>query len=163
MKARATVNRSKTKKTRNLIIGIGNPLRGDDGIGWHIIKQINNYLPALEDNCFHVQQLSMDLIDPISQVDFVLFVDARLDEIPGKISYKEITQNSYSQSPLSHYFDPETLLAATYVLYHRHPKAGVLTVGVQQIDFTEELSETVKASIPALLEFIKQLFQDNSS
>ena len=62
------------KNKKILIIGYGNTLRGDDGVGYkiaEIIEQWNiNNITSLA-----VHQLTPDLAENIAQADTVIFVD----------------------------------------------------------------------------------------
>jgi hydrogenase maturation protease len=138
-----------------LIIGIGNPLRGDDGLGWHVIQTLaQTYVSSSSVSIQHVQQLTMDLVEPIGQADLVIFIDARLGDQLGQIDVEEIQPNSRLGSPVSHFFDPDTLLSAVQGLYGRHPQAAVVSVTSNIFDFTDELSEPVAKTIPDVVDRI---------
>ncbi|MBN2503670.1 MAG: hydrogenase maturation protease [Anaerolineales bacterium] len=141
-----------------LIIGIGNPLRGDDGLGWHatqVLAQIYDSNPNVVVQ--HVQQLTMDLVEPIGQVDLVIFIDARLGDEIGKVDVTPIKPNSRLDSPVSHFFDPDTLLSAVQGLYGEHPPATVVSVTSNLFDITEALSPAIAQKVPVVIEAIADL------
>ena len=141
-----------------LIIGIGNPLRGDDGLGWHLIQVLAQTYASIPDIAVqHVQQLTLDLVEPVGQAKLVVFVDARLGDELGKITVDPIQANSRLDSPISHFFDPDTLLSAVQGLYGKHPEAVVVSVTSNLFDITEELSPTVEKKIPDVVEIIADL------
>jgi len=79
----------------SLVIGIGNPLRGDDGIGWRLAA----LMPAragLAVRCR--QQLTPELAEELASVERVLFLDAWLGpDGPGVEGWQEGV--GWNQSP----------------------------------------------------------------
>ena len=42
-----------------LIVGLGNPILGDDGVGWHVAECIQQLLPQIEVFCLSLGGLSL--------------------------------------------------------------------------------------------------------
>lgn len=131
-------------------------MRGDDGLGWHATNQLVETILSPNVEILAVQQLSMDLVESIRQVDLTLFIDSRLDQSPGVFTIQSIEPNSCLQSSLSHFFDPGTLLAAVQALYGKHPQAILLTITTNQFEFSENLSDPVRASMPELVAYVER-------
>ncbi|MDJ0844549.1 hydrogenase maturation protease [Crocosphaera sp.] len=129
---------SEPKKT--LIIGYGNTLRGDDGVGYkiaEIIEQWNvNNITSLA-----VHQLTPDLAEKLSQVDTVIFIDAVpiTDINTAKLEIKIIYTNQKSNN-LAHHNNPEQLLSLTQAIYQKIPQAYWILVPAINFNFSEELS-----------------------
>jgi hydrogenase maturation protease len=157
---------------RVLVIGIGNPLRGDDALGWHAVRQLAQGWGAaaetqfLEDNrCLSAdesvelmtcQQMTMDLVEPVREAEKVIFIDASVKDAPGTL----VCQTAAPESPqnlISHQFDAPTLLAAVKALYGVCPEAVVLSVTASTFDFVEELSPVVAARLPELVKRVQAL------
>ena len=116
-----------------LIIGYGNPLRGDDGIGQAAAQALAQDATF---DCTHVigcHQLTPELAECIAAVDLVVFVDAAADIQPGVVVVREIQGTSTQSSGLVHTADPAALLDLTRKLYRRTPEAFLVTVGVQHV------------------------------
>lgn len=69
-----------------LLIGIGNPLRGDDGVGplaAQCLHQIGQSA-GLDTRLVIVHQATLELADALSadDLDAVIFIDARVDALP---------------------------------------------------------------------------------
>ncbi|PPT05423.1 NADH-reducing hydrogenase maturation factor [Geitlerinema sp. FC II] len=61
-----------------LVIGYGNSLRGDDGIGRAIAEQVASWnLPHVRSLSLH--QLTPELAEELSRVDRAVFIDACID------------------------------------------------------------------------------------
>ncbi|MCL4804536.1 MAG: hydrogenase maturation protease, partial [Anaerolineae bacterium] len=66
-----------------LVIGYGNPLRGDDGVGWRVVEALEESLSA--SSLIAVHQLTPELAGTISEVGQVVFVDATAGNSPGEV------------------------------------------------------------------------------
>jgi hydrogenase maturation protease len=139
-----------------LIIGIGNPIRGDDGLGWQAAGMLENALVGsdLDLDVLTVQQLTMDLVDEISAARLVVFIDAEIGDLSGQIKQQEIVASTSLAGPGSHFFDPHTLLSAVQALYGNHPPALLFSLSTNSFEYREELSHPVQL---ALQGFITQI------
>nr|MDQ2730551.1 hydrogenase maturation protease [Armatimonadota bacterium] len=66
-----------------LVIGYGNPLRRDDGLGPMAAQRLAALADPLRVQVLTPYQLSPELAEPISQARFVLFIDASEEGVPG--------------------------------------------------------------------------------
>lgn len=75
-----------------LIIGYGNTLRGDDGLGPYIVEHIQDavapYGATVRTMTLH--QLDVTLASQIPEVDMVFFVDARADDSEELVRIEQI-------------------------------------------------------------------------
>ncbi len=71
----------------DLVIGIGNPLRGDDGVGWWLAERAEQLPPGTPTRgpllVRTVQQLTPELAAELTDVRRVLFIDAWWPPGPG--------------------------------------------------------------------------------
>ena len=70
-------------KDRKLIIGYGNPLRGDDGVGWEVASRLAVIIPSEAAHILTVHQLTPELAESVSEADLVIFIDASDVGEPG--------------------------------------------------------------------------------
>ncbi len=100
-----------------LVIGIGNPLRGDDGAGLMACRLLHRLWPSL--NCITVHQLVPELAETVQQYEQVLFVDAAVGQ-----SEVQITPVSTATPPASsgHHISPYLVIALTAGLYGKTVK-----------------------------------------
>ncbi len=138
-----------------LIIGIGNPLRGDDAVGAEAIRALEARSLPPQVKTVHAQQLSMDLAEALGAASLAIFIDARLGDPPGELRVQKLEPDScLSAAGVSHFFDPATLLAAVQALYGQHPKAWLFSVNAQTFDFGAPLSPPVREALPLLLALV---------
>lgn len=148
-------------RPRCLIIGYGNPLRGDDGFGLAVAEQLQEMCLPDTASVVAYQQLMPELAEPISRADTVVFVDARVGEPVGVIECEPIRPAAPPSVMLAHHTEPAGLLALAQKLYGRIPeRAFLLTVHAMQFGHSENLSPEVQKAIPEAIERIRKLLDD---
>ena len=120
-----------------LVIGYGNTLRGDDGVGPRVAEAVGS-LRLAGVNTLICQQLSPEHADPISKADVVVFVDAAVDA-PKKVQLRRLEPNESSQL-MAHAADPRTVFALARDVFGHVPCAGWLTIPAVELEFSETLS-----------------------
>jgi hydrogenase maturation protease len=142
-----------------LILGYGNTLRKDDGLGVYVALTLAALpLPDGVEICTY-QQLSPELSPVLAQVDLAIFIDAALasnGEKPGAIKTRALQPRTSQPGSITHHFDPETLLAMAETLYGHAPQSTLFSVTAASFDLEEGLSPEVTAALPVLIERIKE-------
>jgi hydrogenase maturation protease len=142
---------------RTLILGYGNPLRGDDGLGWYAAERLAAILHEREVQTIALHQLTPDLAEPISRTGLVIFIDAEQGEPAGRVFCRRISPEGPLAGSFSHHLTPPALLAWTRGLYGYSPAALLFTVSGRSFDCSEELSPPVAAALPELVERVVSL------
>jgi hydrogenase maturation protease len=142
-----------------LVIGYGNPLRGDDGVAWRIVAALADALPQVSAHALH--QLTPEWAEPISRAEAVVFVDAVAGGQPGQVEcfgLNEEAGNLPAPQPIgSHLTTPEGLLAMAAELFGRRPAACMVTIVGESFEVSESLSPTVEAAVPVAVSRIVAL------
>jgi len=141
--------------SRALLIGYGNPLRGDDGVGWTAADMLAARYPELTVITRH--QLTPELAETISHFARVVFVDATAVGQPGDIVAHRLDPESVTGDLYSHNCDPAGLLKMAGFLYGRAPTGHIVTITGESFGYEETLSPTVTAVLPQLCAKIEQL------
>ena len=147
-----------------LVLGIGNVLRGDDGIGWRLAEGLAGR-PDGELVVKAVHQLTPELAAELTAVRRVLFIDAwRPPEQmaaprPRLLSLNQAIPSSAAGLMVSHQLDPAALLGLTELLYGRAPLAMVLLVPVWHCGHGSELSVPLLAQLPRAQHLLLQWLQ----
>ncbi|MEI8340631.1 MAG: hydrogenase maturation protease [Verrucomicrobiota bacterium] len=139
---------------RVLIIGCGNPLRGDDGLGWVASDCLEAVLNDSSVAIIKTQQLTPELAEPASQVDLVIIIDASHAGRPGSWKRAEIEASKNGTGKLGHHFTPAGLLAYVAALYKRTPRMLLVSVAGASFDCMETLSPTVESVLPEVVRHI---------
>ena len=146
---------------RRLVVGIGNPLRGDDGVGSLLAEQAA-VLTAAEPGgsvaVRSVQQLTPELAEELAQLEAVLFIDAW--PAPAGASPRLIdvspAGSATGSRPDSHRLEPAALLAVSQALYGRAPAAQLLLVPATAFEHGTALSAGLRAALPQARTLLRQ-------
>jgi hydrogenase maturation protease len=140
-----------------LIIGIGNPSRGDDALGPLLIERLEAHpLPGVD--LLSDFQLQVEYTLDLQGRRQVVFVDASL-EAPAPFSFSAAVA-AVDASYSSHELSPGALLHAYRKLFGEAPPAFVLALRGQAFELGEGLSEAASANLEAALAFITRRFSD---
>lgn len=149
---------------RDLVIGIGNSLRGDDGVGWWLADRAERLRPA--PRVLAVQQLTPELCGVLAEAGRVLFIDACLvaPAVAGRRRASPAgsplegtgpalmplgpASGSGEAGALSHRLEPPQLLAITALLHGRVPPAMQLLVPAFDLAHREGLSAPQRRLLP---------------
>lgn len=118
-----------------LIIGYGNVLRGDDGVGVCAAT-------ALREAGFRSMdrhQLTPELAEAVAGAQQVIFIDADIALPPGEVSVMPVAAGS--GGALEHHATPASLLRLSQEVYGRAPSAVVIGIGGESHEFGRALSE----------------------
>lgn len=134
-----------------LVIGYGNPLRSDDGLGQAVIDRLPSTLDTL--TC---HQLTPDLAPRLAAYQRVILVDARDGTPTGRIYTERVTPTT--QFPVVvHHLTPALLLTVAQSLYAAYPH--MLLTGLTTTHFAvgAQFSPGVQAQLPALVRHVIKL------
>jgi hydrogenase maturation protease len=137
---------------RTLIIGYGNPLRGDDGFGWHAACRLREAIHDPDIEILAVQQLTPELMEPVSRAERVIFLDAAVGEEPGRVTKAAVDPGEGTAAAFTHFSTPAALLAGARALYGARPAALLITVDGRDFEIGAELSEAVRHALDTLVE-----------
>ncbi|NEQ48081.1 MAG: hydrogenase maturation protease [Leptolyngbya sp. SIOISBB] len=143
-----------------VVIGYGNPQRGDDGIGQAVVSQVQALnLPEIE--ACTVTQLTPELSSKLAAADCAIFVDA-CKLASADIRVRPITacgsETSGSVVPASgHSCDPCSLLALASSAYGHCPQAWWVEVPATDFTVGNALSAVAEQGVTQALGEIKAL------
>jgi len=131
-----------------LIIGIGNPSRGDDALGPLLIERLEALaLPDVE--LLTDFQLQVEFSLDLQQRQQVIFVDASLNATPPFTFTQVIAAEDTSYS--SHALSPSAVLHAYKKLFGEPPPSYVLAIRGEAFELGEGLSEAAEKHLEAAL------------
>ncbi len=133
-----------------LVIGIGNPLRGDDGVGWHLAGTLADHSDL---TVAMVHQLTPELAADLVDRNGVLFIDAWLAaaaEPAGAARPQLLPVAAASSRPTSssHHLEPGALLALASLLFGSRPAATILLVPAFAFPHGTAMSASQRALLP---------------
>ena len=135
-----------------LVVGYGNPLRGDDGFGGLAAKNVEKrQIPGLKAIICH--QLNPELAAFLSDSSHAIFFDAVPGDDPGTLNATPVEQCDLSSSG-THHFEPGSLLALSQALYGKAPPATLITATARSFHTGAEISEEVRLAAAKAAEAI---------
>jgi len=165
---------------RTLIIGLGNPILGDDGVGWKVVEEIDQRLKikdSRESLILNHQSLDLDcaavggitLMESLIGYDRAIIVDAVIAHQPvGSVSIfrlDELPDHSTLHTSSAHDASLQTAIAAGKAI-GAHLPDEVIVVGIEAekiYDFSEELSPEVQAAVPRAADEVLMLLEREHS
>jgi hydrogenase maturation protease len=154
-----------------LVIGFGNPLRGDDGLGWHAALRLKEEFASNRNapgngqvTVISCHQLTPELSDPISKSDLVIFIDARDGTPPGVIQVERVEPISLAPGScaagapgaLWHSVSPAALLTCAQIIFGRVPQSVLVSVTAESFE-GEHLSARVEDALEPALVLVRRL------
>lgn len=152
--------------TRILVVGLGNPILGDDGIGWHVAEAVRSQTPQVEVDCLALGGLS--LMERLIDYEYVIIVDA-IQTRNGRIGdvytfpLEALPNLSAGHTTAAHDTSLQTALTLGRAMGAVLPD-DVMVVAIEAervYDFSEELTPAVAQAIPvatqAVLDLLNQM------
>ena len=146
---------------KRLILGIGNLLMGDEGVGIHIVRHIEKNYKLENVDIVDGGTGGFHLLEYFQNYDPVLLIDATIDgNAPGTINFlKPKFSSDYPKTLTAHDIGLKDLLDSLYLL-KAQPEIWLFTISIPNMDnVTMELSHEIKEVIPAAAKKIVESLQ----
>ena len=129
---------------RIVVLGYGNPLRGDDGVGWRVAEAVAaRWAAELVVRTGH--QLVPEWAADLQCADVAYFVDASIEVEEPTL---EPVSPDREVSPIDgHTLGPGQLLRVTHAVFGRAPAALVVHVPAISFGFGETLSPVAASGV----------------
>ena len=138
-----------------LVIGYGNPLRSDDGLGWAVADRLAARFSPETTGVMTVHQLMPEMAEQVSGAGVVYFVDAAAAGRAGTWNCAKIeTAGANDGNALGHHFEPAGLLAYAGAVFGGTPEAYLVSVAGGSFKCSETLSQEVESVLPEVADFI---------
>ena len=157
--AASSMQGNKRIKPRILIVGIGNALLQDDGVGVHAVRELIKDPPSGV-MCVEVGTAVLDALHLIEWADKILVIDAmKAHGAPGTIYLSDVreiqeTKVEASLHELS-FLNVLRLLSPDSKI----PQISVMGIEPESIDYGLELSPTVRAALPKIMLVITDMVE----
>jgi hydrogenase maturation protease len=141
-----------TAPPRPLLVAYGNPLRGDDALGWHVAAGVRAAAPAGAIHVLALHQLTPELAEIVARAERVVFVDASCIAAPGALQASGVEPAEAWRGGFTHRCEPAGLLGFARHIHGRTPTdAWLLTVGGECFDLVEGLSAPLARALPQII------------
>lgn len=154
---------------KTLVIGLGNPILGDDGVGWRVAEEIarqTSARPEVEVDCVSLGGLS--LMERLTGCECVILVDSIFtgEKSIGTVSQfalSDIPDLTAGHSASAHDTSLHNALnvgRSMNIPLPRDEKILIVAIEAENVyDFSETLSPPVEAAVPQAVRVVLQLIQ----
>jgi hydrogenase maturation protease len=142
--------------TEVLILGIGNVLMGDEGVGVHVVRELEKRPLPVHVICCDGGTGSFLLLEPMQSAKRVILIDATADgETPGTIRRLQPRfSRDYPRTLTAHDIGLKDLLDAFHLMGEA-VEVTLFTVSIPPFqDLGMELSPAIASSVPRVVESI---------
>jgi hydrogenase maturation protease len=138
-----------------LVIGYGNPLRGDDGAGWRAAELLADDPRAAGARVLACHQLTPELAEDVSRASLLVLIDASSEPgAAGSVSSHGLSGPPRSESVFSHHVDPVRLLQLADSLFGQAPPAVQVSIGALDLEVGTDLSAPVGAAMAMVVDAV---------
>ena len=136
-----------------LVIGYGNTLRRDDGVGPKVADVVAELaLPGVR--TLACPLLTPELAEAVSQARAVIFVDAAVDA-PREVQKRTLAPAGSSQV-MAHAASPATVLALARDVFGHAPAAWLITIPVEDLGIGDEFSPLAKRGFEIAVQEVRK-------
>lgn len=143
-----------------LILGIGNPLRGDDGLGWVVAGQLAQ-ADDLDCEVQMMHQLTPELAEYMAAATLVVIIDASREGEPGEVRLRSLFATAQPGAVGTHHTTPEELDTLTRAIYGRCPPVVVITMTGADFSMSEHLSPVVAQRLAHISAAVRQVVKSS--
>lgn len=143
-----------------MIIGYGNPGRGDDGLGPAFMEIIENEVLQFRNNITFEEsfQLAPEDAYKLSACDIVYFVDADMSDSNNSFTLNEVQPRELPPYT-SHAITSEYLLHLCAEIFGKRPAAYKLAIRGYNWEFGEDLTSNAKQNLLLAMDFFTKKIQ----
>ena len=134
-----------------LVVGYGNELRSDDGVGPAVAALLAGDPRLAGADVRAVHQLTPELALDASGASLLVLVDAAADAPAGEVSVKRLDPEAAvgeAGAAMSHHVDPAGIVGLARELWGVAPSVVIVSVGIASLEVGDGLSPSVEAAVP---------------
>ena len=144
-----------------LIVGYGNPLRSDDGLGGYVAERLAaQWIDVVE--VLIVHQLTPELAETITNFSLVIFVDAMNRDGRDAVRCDSLTPFT-SAIGLTHHCTAQAILTYAKMLYSRWPLAFLISVSGENFDHGDRLTLHAQKAAEAAIQCANALIEEHQN
>jgi len=155
---------------KTLIVGLGNPILGDDGVGWRVAEEVGTLVagrPDVEVDCASLGGLS--LMERLTGYERVVLIDAiytgaQPDGTVRRLALEDIPDLTSGHSGSAHDTSLRTALKVGRSMDVALPEDQAVTVVSIEthnvFDFSQDLSPAVEAAVQEAVRTVLDLLKD---
>ena len=145
---------------RPLIVGYGNPMRSDDGLGLRAVQLLAADPRTKSAQVVWQYQLTPEMALDFSRASLVILIDVSVEQSAGEISIHRLEAAPEAEgSAWSHHVEPTQLVELARELYGPAPDVFVVSVGAASLEVGETLSPAVERALPGVVDAVAEIVE----
>lgn len=144
-----------------LVIGYGNALRTDDGVGPAVAERLADDPRFRGVDVRAVHQLTPELAFDASGASLLVLVDAAADLPPGEVTVWRLDTGAVAGEVMTHHLDPAGLVGLARELWGTAPPVVLVSVGVSSLELGDTLTPDVEEAIPRAADAVAAIIEEH--
>lgn len=151
---------------KSIVLGIGNPIIGDDGVGFRIIEELEKDPPSGDVSLTACDVSGLAILDLIVDYDEALLIDAiqTVNGVPGTIYRLELADFNTTKHTISpHDMDLPTALELGRKMDLKIPdKINIIAVEIPDAYiFSNDLTTPVQNAVPLAVKLAREILAES--
>lgn len=144
-----------------LVIGYGNALRTDDGVGPAVAERLADdpRLRGVDVRAAH--QLTPELAFDAIGASLLVLVDAAADLPAGEVTVRRLDAGAVAGDVMTHHLDPAGLVGLARELWGTAPPVVLVSVGVSSLELGDTLTADVEEAIPRAVDAVAAIIEEH--
>ena len=150
---------TQNKTNKLLILGIGNILMGDEGVGVRVVNEVQKAELPADVECLDGGTGSFLLLEPMQSAEKVILIDACIDGAEaGEVrKLRPKYSKDYPKTLTAHDIGLKDLLDAFYLMGERVPDVTLFAVSIPPLSEMDlELSPRLSAAVPRIAKLVRR-------
>jgi hydrogenase maturation protease len=151
-----------TKQDKTLVLGLGNVLMGDEGVGVHVVRAIEKHTLPANVECLDGGTGGFTLLEPLQGADRIILIDAAADGNPPGTVTRTTPRFSRDYPPTltAHDIGVKDLLDVFYI-QGGGPEVILYAIAIDpkqpiSMDLSEEVLKAANVAVAEILAELKQ-------
>jgi len=145
--------------SRILVIGYGNPLRGDDGFGVYVAEKLRREVVEDQVTLMTRHLLTPELAEDLSETEFVIIIAVSSSAPYGAQICRRIRPELSVMQSFASGMSPEVLLSCTQAVYDHLPQCLLVEVGSSRFDQGAGLSPEIAGLVEPAAEVVQAIIR----
>ena len=149
---------SEKKRNKLLILGIGNILMGDEGVGVRVVTEVGKAAWPADVECLDGGTGSFLLLEPMQNAEKVILIDACIDgAAAGEVrKLRPKYSKDYPKTLTAHDIGLKDLLDAFYLMGEQAPDVTLFAVSIPPLQEMQiGLSRRLDDAVPQIVELVR--------
>jgi hydrogenase maturation protease len=151
---------------KSIVLGIGNPIIGDDGVGFRVIEALEKDPPTGEVTFTACDVSGLAILDLIVDYDRAVLVDAiqTVGGVPGTVYRLELADfNTSKHTASAHDMDLPTALDLGRKLNLKIPETiSIVAIEIPEaLEFSHDLTPPVQAAVAEAVHHVREILAES--